>query len=135
MNESESGWPESRSISRNILQRNFHPAELLQGLNGNYTNMRLTSPNYGCHPDFYTGLVEDDRFKSIDFEEYGLSEFVLQTESGVGEILKKVPHIELFYLQYSQNPIQVKKNYINKLMTRESFQFSRQCELYGDYTR
>lgn len=29
----------------------------------------------------------------------------------------------------------MKKNYINKLMTRESFQFSRQCELYGDYTR
>ena len=29
----------------------------------------------------------------------------------------------------------VKKNYIYKLMTRESLNFARSCEIYGEYTR
>ena len=98
MNESEFGWPESRSVSKNILQRNFHPSELLLGIDGNYSNIRLTSPKYGCHPDLYTDQLLDNRYKSIDFDDFGISEFTLQSQSGVTEILNKIPHIDLFYM-------------------------------------
>ena len=97
--------------------------------------MRLTSPNYGCHSDLYTNEIFDERFKSIDFEDFGISEFTLHSESGVIDILNSIPHIDLFYLQYSLNPMNIKKNYIYKLLMRDPLHFSRSCELYGDYTR
>jgi hypothetical protein len=94
--------------------------------------MQLLSPEYGCQLEKNTNQTIDPRFKEIDFS---ISEYYLQSQSGVADILKNVKDIDLFYLTRTNKPMNIKKNYKYELMTREALFFSRTCDLYGNFTR
>ena len=80
-----------------------------------------------CQEDEYVGLTVDPRFRSIGF----LSEFQLESHSGVLQTIKDYPHSSLFF-----DDIVSDKQRINyKILTKEADYFDRFCEIYGAESR